>query len=448
MFALYLGRQTVIVGDDEQVTPVAVGVEMEEIQKLRQVHLQDVPFRELYDGMTSIYEFAQIAFGGVIRLVEHFRCAPNIIAFSNSLSYNGEIKPLRESSSIRLARHVIPYRVEADRGKKEDVNRTEAEAIASLICAAIEHPEYAKNSDGQPMTFGVVSLVGEPQAMAVDKILRERLEPSEYKQRRILCGQAAQFQGDERDVMFLSLVDAPPSDPPLPKREEGPKKIFKKRFNVAASRARDQMWVVHSLDHESDLKPGDYRRRLIEHAIDPVAWEQELERRLAQVDVRSKEFEGRVLRRLMEATFRVVPQYKVGGYRIDLVVEGGGRKLAIECDGERAHGPEKLQEDMDRQAILERLGWRFVRIRGSVFFRDEERAMQPVFQRLDELGITPDVRNELEPADLSSDVVTQAIIRRAEGFRMKWREEDVKRTDTEPILVQKTWLTWRRRQQN
>ena len=40
MFALYLGRQTVIVGDDEQVTPVAVGVEMEQVQKLIQVHLQ------------------------------------------------------------------------------------------------------------------------------------------------------------------------------------------------------------------------------------------------------------------------------------------------------------------------------------------------------------------------------------------------------------------------
>ena len=69
MFALYLGHQTIIVGDDEQVTPVAVGVEMEQVQKLIQVHLQGIPHMELYDGQVSIYEFAQIAFGGVIRLV-------------------------------------------------------------------------------------------------------------------------------------------------------------------------------------------------------------------------------------------------------------------------------------------------------------------------------------------------------------------------------------------
>jgi len=46
---------------------------------------------------------------------------------------------------------------------------------------------------------------------------------------------------------------------------------FKQRFNVAASRARDQLWVVYSLDPSRDLKPGDLRRRLIEYALDPAA---------------------------------------------------------------------------------------------------------------------------------------------------------------------------------
>jgi very-short-patch-repair endonuclease len=424
MFALYLGGQTVIVGDDEQVTPVAVGVEMEQVQNLIQIHLQDIPHKELYDGVFSIYEFAQIAFGGIIRLVEHFRCAPNIIAFSNALSYKGEIRPLREASSIRLHPHVLPYRVEGGHGRNDEVNEDEAEAIASLICAAIEQPECASNEHGAPLSFGVVSLVGAHQAIKVDAILRQRLEPVEYKRRQILCGDAAQFQGDERDVMFLSVVDSSPPVAPLPMRQEGPKKIFKKRFNVAASRARDQMWVVYSLNHEIDVKPGDYRRRLIEHAINPGAWEQELERQLAQVDPRSKEFEGRVLRRLVEAHFRVLPQYRVGGYRIDLVVTGNGRRLAIECDGERYHGPEKLQEDTERQAILERLGWEFVRIRGSIFFRDEDRAMRAVFQRLDELEITADLDLPSSGSSASSDEVAQRIIRRAQELRNAWRAEN------------------------
>jgi very-short-patch-repair endonuclease len=423
MFALYLGQQTIIVGDDEQVTPVAVGVDMEQVQKLIQVHLQGIPRLELYDGTTSIYEFAQIAFGGVIRLVEHFRCAPNIIAFSNTLSYKGEIKPLREASAVKLYPHVLPYRVEGGRGSNDGVNNVEAEVIASLICAAVEQPEYSGNEADKPTSFGVVSLVGGQQALRVDGILRQRLEPAEYKRRQILCGDAAQFQGDERDVMFVSVVDTPPPEPPLPIKREGSKNIFKKRLNVAASRARDQMWIVHSLNHEVDLKPGDYRRRLIEHAIDPAAWERELERLLPQVDARSKEFEGRILRRLLESNFRVFPQYRVGGFRIDLVVMGGGKRLAVECDGESSHGPEKLQEDMERQAILERLGWQFVRIRGSIFFRDEDRALRPLYQRLNELGITADMKLSPTSSSSTTDAVTEQVIRRAQELRAAWHDE-------------------------
>lgn len=420
MFALYLGRQAIIVGDDEQVTPVAVGVEMEQVQRLIQVHLQGIPYKELYDGEFSIYEFAQIAFGGVIRLVEHFRCAPNIIAFSNNLSYKGEIIPLREASSIRLSPHVIPYRVEGGCIQNDDANDAEAEAIASLICAAIEQPEYAENDEGKPTSFGVVSLVGDRQAMKVDTLLRQHIEPAEYKRRQILCGDSAQFQGDERDVMMLSVVDAPPAEPPLKLRQEGPKKIFKKRFNVAASRARDQMWVVHSLNHEVDLKPGDYRRKLIEHAIDPEAWERELKKQLEKTE---SVFEKRVLRNHAAANFVVLPQFKVASYRIDMVVVGDGRRLAVECDGERYHGPEKLQEDMERQAILERLGWQFVRVRGSVFFRDEDRGMQPVFRRLDELGITPAVKLSGSDSSAKEDALVQRVIRRAQELRSLWQAE-------------------------
>jgi len=353
------------------------------------------------------------------------------------LSYNGEIKPLREASSVRFSSHVLPYRVQEARGRTEGINDSEAEVIASLVCAAIEQPEYAVNKNDKPVSFGVVSLVGESQAMRVDALLRAHLEPAEYKNRRVLCGHAAQFQGDERDVTFLSMVDCPPAQPPLPMRQEGPKKIFKKRFNVAASRARDQMWVVYSLNHETDLKPGDFRRRLIEHALDPSAWERELERTLAQVDPRSKEFEGRVVRRLLAANFRVLPQYRVGGYRIDIVITGSGKRLAVECDGERFHGPEKLQEDMERQAILERLGWQFIRIRGSVFFRDEDRAMLPVFQRLEELGIAPELDQTNGSKTAEDDAVTQRIIRRAEELRRQWSTQASESSETpEEILIQ------------
>ncbi|HJY85152.1 MAG TPA: DUF559 domain-containing protein, partial [Candidatus Binatia bacterium] len=208
-------------------------------------------------------------------------------------------------------------------------------------------------------TFGVISLVGDEQALEINRLLWNYLAPDEYERRRVLCGNAAQFQGDERDVMFLSVVDTSLGGP-LPLREQP---MFKQRFNVAASRARDQMWVVHFLDPQNDLKPGDLRRRFIEYAVDPSA----VIRAIAHAEKRvESEFEKEVLHRLIQAGYRVDPQWQVGSYRIDLVVmDSKGRRLAIECDGDRFHPTEKLPEDMARQAVLERLGWTFARIRGS-----------------------------------------------------------------------------------
>lgn len=409
LLAFYLARKVVVVGDHEQVSPSAVGQDLAVVQHLIDEHLQGIPNAVLYDGQISVYDLARESFGGAICLLEHFRCVPEIIQFSNQLSYDGRIKPLRDPGPVRLRPHVIAYRVAAASAEWK-INREEVQTVASLVIASAQEPEYENK------TFGIVSLVGEEQALEIERLLLRHLPPDEYQRRRIICGNAAQFQGDERDVMFLSLVDVR-KDGPLPLRDQ---QMFKQRFNVAASRARDQMWVVHSLDPRADLKPGDLRRRLIEHAEDPSAVIRALEKAERRAE---SELEKAVNRRLARAGYCVRPQWRVGHYWIDLVVEGGGRRLAVECDGDRFHPIEKLPEDMARQAILERLGWTFVRIRGSEFFRDPDRAMEPVFSRLAALGISPEgdsADRRLETGQESE--LRERIIRRAEEIRRQWEE--------------------------
>jgi very-short-patch-repair endonuclease/superfamily I DNA/RNA helicase len=412
MFALYLGKQAVVVGDDEQVTPTASGLESDEIMKLIRTYLSDIPHKEFYDGQTSIYAFAQTVFGNVIRLVEHFRCAPDIIAFSNALSYGGEIKPLREETSISLHPNVIPHRVEGVI-TDEKTNKAEIEAIAGLICGAIEQPEFKKK------TFGVITLRGDRQAEEVEKLLRTKISSEIYQQREILCGSPAHFQGDQRDVMFLSMVDSPTGGPLNLQDGDANRKLFKKRYNVAASRAKDQMWLVYSLNHETDLKPGDIRKRLIDHMYDPKAWQRERDELVSKTE---SPFEERVMSILLEKGFKVQPQYQVGAYRIDMVVSGGGKRVGIECDGEQWHGPDKLQEDMQRQAILERLGWKFIRVRGSVFFRDADRAMTTVFDRLNELGILPD-RETSVVVDTENSELLDRVRCRAQELQTEWKKQ-------------------------
>jgi len=146
----------------------------------------------------------------------------------------------------------------------------------------------------------VVSLVGDEQAIEIDNLIRSHVSPDRYELHRVLCGNAAQFQGDERDIVFISLVDTAERGA-LSLRDQ---ELFKQRFNVAASRARDQMWIVHSLSPHSDLKADDLRRQLIEHAEDPAR----LMRALEEKDKRTQSnFEREVMKRLATAGYRVTP---------------------------------------------------------------------------------------------------------------------------------------------
>lgn len=256
----------------------------------------------------------------------------------------------------------------------------------------------------------MVSLLGEEQAIEIERVVRQISPPHQLAARKFLCGTAAQFQGDERDVVFISTVDSP-EDGPLRMRQED---LYRQRFNVAASRPKDQLWVVHSLDPRRDLQAGDLRRRLIEHAENPGVL---LRQELAKEKRTESEFERLVLKRLLGAGFRVQPQWAVGHYRIDLVVESSNGRLAVECDGDRFHSIETVADDMARQAVLERVGWRFVRIRGSQFFRDPDSAMKPVFETLSELGIQPEGDAAFSCSHTPSDLVDRVKRRASETLR-------------------------------
>src|SRR5262249_2176951 len=94
--------------------------------------------------------------------------------------------------------------------------------------------------------------------------------------------------------------------------------------------------------------------------------------------------------------YRVQPQVGPFGFRIDLVVEGAnGRRLAIECDGDRFHGPEQWREDMHRQRVLERAGWQFWRCFASTFYREADLVTADLFGTLSRLGIEPEQNAEL-----------------------------------------------------
>ncbi|NMD38515.1 MAG: DUF559 domain-containing protein, partial [Christensenellaceae bacterium] len=376
------------------------------------VHIKEIPNSHLYDGKTSLYDIIKLH-NTPIMLREHFRCVPEIIGFSNKLSYDNKIKPLRDSSSSILLPPIIPYKVEnGKRAGKYKVNEKEAKTIVSLVLACLEQPEY------ENQTFGVISLLGNDQSKKIQNLIFEKIPMKIIEERKILCGDASNFQGDERDVVFLSLVDSPDDEGPLRFTGEGTEQSNKQRYNVAASRAKNQLWLVHSLDYKNDLKSGDIRRELLDYCYNY----KNIAEDLYKIEEKSDSiFEYNVAKSLIEAGYNITQQWTAGAYKIDIVVKCNNNKVAIECDGEKFHGTlEKIKEDNERQSILERLGWRFIRIRGSEYFRDPNITIKRVIQELNNLDIYP------EKKELSQNMnftLKDVVIERAYKIRNEWQKQ-------------------------
>jgi len=206
LFLQYLAKKIVVVGDDKQISPEFVGLNREDVELLRQQYLYDIPISDAFGVDNSFFTQAEIRYGGRIRLREHFRCMPEIIQFSNDLCYHSEpLIPLRQYGAGRLTPVIITRHV-ADgylKGEKNVINPPEAQAIVDQIIKCCQDPAYENKS------IGVISLLGEYQARYIEHLLKDQLGPEEMEKRQLHCGDAYAFQGDERDVMFLSMVVAP-----------------------------------------------------------------------------------------------------------------------------------------------------------------------------------------------------------------------------------------------
>ena len=193
-------------------------------------------------------------------------------------------------------------------------------------------------------------------------------------------------------MILLSLVDSAAPGKMLRKLGDGNDDLQKKRWNVAVSRARDQLWIVHSFDPQAQLKHDDLRYGLF-------AWAREASRAVDVDRVQSASdspFELEVATALLKRGFKVEQQYEVGAYRIDMVLSSRGRKAALECDGERYHSTDaQIRDDMERQTVLERNGWRFIRLLGSEYFRNKEAALERVVRDLKALGIEPETESDV-----------------------------------------------------
>jgi very-short-patch-repair endonuclease len=374
--ALLRGKKVLVVGDERQVSPAAIGVAEEKIKELSNRFLSNQPHKSEMTPDKSIYDLARVVFAGnSVMLKEHFRCVPAIIEFSNREFYKGDIKPLRlPHANERLDPPLIDVFVKG--GYRDgDVNHAEAKAIVDEIEAILANEEMAGRS------IGVVTLLGTKQSAQIQTLISTRVSPVDILARNLAVGPPPVFQGRERDIMLVSMVLGPGDRSAQTRADQ------EQRFNVALSRARDRMYLFRSVTHNA-FAEETLNGKLMRHFREPFSHNFRSTQVLRERCESGFEFE--MFDELVKRGYRVEPQVRCGGFRIDLVVEGReGQRLAVECDGDRFHGPGQWSDDMARQRVLERAGWTFWRCFASSFVRRRDEVVADLLRTLDNLSIEP-----------------------------------------------------------
>jgi very-short-patch-repair endonuclease len=400
LFLLWLAPRVIVVGDDKQCAPTFTVSEHQKFFDRLDTYLakmQDA-FRNDFRPDNNLYELLSARFPDVVRLTEHFRCMPEIIGWSSAQFYDNRLEPLRQFGADRL-RPLQVVRVQGGyvEGRDQNIrNEVEAKQLLETVQQMLADPAYAR------CTIGIIALQGTGQVGLIDAMVAGAVDPAVQQQHDIRVGTPPDFQGAERDVILLSMVV---TDPPraLTRREE------QRRFNVAASRARDQLWLFTSVSRER-LRRTDLRHSLLSYMEEPPSL---LGKSIAaanvSADFRQQPFESlfeqRVFLRIRQRGYHVTPQFPVGRRRIDLVVSGHNGRLAVECDGRVAHStPDQIRDDMERERELRRVGWEFWRVRESEFAFDPDGALQSLWTELERGGIQPSV-DEQHVGDESSSWV-------------------------------------------
>lgn len=403
----YLADQLIIVGDDRQISPSIIGIESADIEKLTHKYLAsaDFPFTDVLNANNSFFDVSYIMFQKTITLREHFRCMPEIIGFSNEIAYTNErLLPLRPYSEGRLKpleAIYVPHGERKGSSSQSAINKAEAEAIVKQIQACLSDSRY----DGK--TFGVISLLGGQQAKFIQDQLLQRVGAKIMEEREMICGDAYAFQGDERDIIFLSMVAA-----------KGGKRIApltsnsaRQRFNVAVSRAKDQLWLVHSLSID-DIKNKDcLRYQLLAY----VGEQREMLTTTGRMTLtdgleeNSTSFQREIYHTIVKQGYRITWQNKIADIAVDFIIHGEQAIMAIMCDEGSQHPQTRgnYKQEWERERVLKRAGWTFWRIRARRFYMNEEKEMKRLWRRLDELNIYPEEKKRTGGFLIDSDITVK-----------------------------------------
>ena len=398
---LLRGRQAIVAGDPHQLPPSTFFISgaqddpsdsdqdeteedeglsdstKDEIEMGRKIALtKDLP--SVLDVMRTLLPPPH----GTRTLGWHYRSRDErLITFSNAQQslYDWSLTTFPGARSDECLQHVlVPF--QTYQGKPTASVNAEVEVVVDLI---ISHARQRPNE-----SLGVVAL-GSLHSERISERLRakigehEELEEffSEERLEPFFGKNLERVQGDERDAMILTIGYGKTADGRMrynfgPVNNEG----GERRLNVAITRAKARMTVVSSFsgrEMDPDRLNNVGPQMLRDYLLYAESGSTNLGIR-ARTKPAMNPFERDVYDYLSAAGIPLIPQFGQSGYWIDFAAMHPERKsepvLAIESDGAQYHsGKSARDRDRIRQQHLENLGWEFLRIWSTDWFRFRER---------------------------------------------------------------------------
>jgi very-short-patch-repair endonuclease len=373
-------RQVVVVGDPQQLPPTAFFSKM-----TGQADGDDD------EGAAKVADIESIlglftARGLPMRMLRwHYRSRhESLIAISNRQFYENKLviipSPFTAQSGLGLRFHHIKYGVFETGASR--TNPVEAKAVARAI---IHHARTAPE-----LSLGVVAFSAAQRRAIMEQLelLRRQLTSADeaffqlHPTEPFFIKNLENVQGDERDVILISIGYGPTALGAKPPMRFGPvgQDGGERRLNVLISRAKRRCEVFASLTDE-DIDPdfastrkGVFALKLFMHFARTGRMS------LAESIGRDRHpvFEAQVAQALHSRGYQVHQDVGVSGLFIDIAVASPDHPerylLAIECDGPSYKGARSARDrDRLRRSVLESQGWIVHRIwSGDWFKRPQE----------------------------------------------------------------------------
>jgi len=405
--ALIRAKKVLILGDKKQFSNVKSAQARSETNteyknRIKSLFKREFPKEDSklikvdkFDIKTSILEFFESISNFQIQLLKHFRGYREIIGYSNKNFYADslQVMKIRAKNINEVIKFTYVSCTEA--ALVQNTNRAE-------IAQIVEELAKIKNSTSRP-SLGVITPHTNQQSLLMSEISRLPEKDFYFNELKLKIMTFDTCQGEERDVIFYSMVASEFSDKLwgvfikdisiIDSEEDGKVKV--QRLNVGFSRAKECVHFICSKPLDKYTGSIGEALRYFQYTLE----ESKKEKAVTEVDSKSK-MEPEVLNWFYQTKFwkdnkhriEFHPQFEIGkylkqldatyqhpNYKVDFLIlytdeSNRTHKIIIEYDGFREHfknasGVNAInydkylsEGDIYRQKVLESYGYKFLRI--------------------------------------------------------------------------------------